>query len=350
MTDISGKLKEAVAQAADSGTPLYLRGSGSKDFLGGNVNAEALDVTGHRGIVNYEPRELVISARCGTPLQELEEALAQAGQMLPFEPPHFGNDATLGGTVACGLSGPRRPYAGSLRDFLLGCRMLNGTGEDLHFGGEVMKNVAGYDIPRLMAGAQGTLGLLLEVSLKVLPKPEKELTLTQERGAADALRVFNIWAGKPLPISAAAYDGAHLHLRLSGTQKGVDATHKTSGEHAKENQFWDDLRELKLPLFNNELPLWRLSLPADAPPLDTQARELIDWGGAQRWVLSDAPGEKIQRLAQQHGGYATLYRNGQDEAHRAAPLPDVIHGLHRRLKAAFDPRGILNPGRLYEGL
>ncbi len=245
--DISGAIVAAVAAR----TPLAIHGSGSKCFLTGDIAGAALDVTKHRGIVSYEPTELVLTARTGTPLSEIESALAEKNQMLAFEPPHFGPKATLGGTIACNLSGPRRPYCGSARDFVLGTRIINGRGEILKFGGQVMKNVAGYDVSRLMAGSYGTLGVLLDISLKVLPIPAREITLRFEMGADDAIRTMNIWAGQPLPLSAACHVGDTLYVRLSGTDKSVRAAHiKLGGDHdARGAAFWHELREQQLLFF-----------------------------------------------------------------------------------------------------
>jgi len=284
-------------------------------------------------------------------LRELEQALAEQGQMLPFEPPHFGEGATLGGAVACGLSGPRRPYAGSVRDFVLGCRLISGKGEALHFGGEVMKNVAGYDVSRLMVGAMGTLGVILDLSLKILPRPAVELTLVQERTPADAITAMNAWAGKTVPLSAAVYDGNRLTVRLSGAESAVKAAQQRVGGTVVENAaaFWERIREQRHAFFDGAAPLWRLSLPPATAPLDVPGTWLLDWGGAQRWLRSDADAETIRRAAGSAGGHATLFRGGErnDVFH---PLPAALLGLHRALKRSLDPSGIFNPGRLYAGL
>jgi glycolate oxidase FAD binding subunit len=262
--------------------------------------------------------------------------------MLGFEPPHFGPAATLGGTLACGLSGPRRPYAGSARDFVLGATIVNGAGEVLEFGGQVMKNVAGYDLSRLMVGAFGTLGVLLEVSLKVLPRPARELTLAFELGAAEALRRMNDWAGRPLPLSAAGHLDGRLYLRLSGSEQGVAAARaKLGGEPVNDGDtFWRALREHELDFFAAWTPLWRLSLPPAAPPLDLSGRQLIDWGGAQRWLASDAPATTIQAAAAAAGGYATPFRHGPGALSAFTGLDPTLRALHARLQRAFDPRGV----------
>lgn len=503
--DLTQALAERVAAAQAEGRPLRIQGGGTKTWLGRAVAGEPLAVGGHRGILSYEPTELVITARAGTPLAEIEAALAERGQWLAFEPPHLspaigladgsldigaivstrssasaGDNAntnananananasanasadanldaggsayanaggmpgmaTLGGTIACGLSGPARPYAGAARDFVLGVRLINGKGEVLRFGGEVMKNVAGYDLSRLMAGAQGTLGVLLEVSLKVLPRPVAELTLIFELSPAEAIRRFNDWAGQPLPLSAACHDGERAYIRLAGNEAAVRAArlqlggevlddrmlagmamagaaaHASAAEVATsrgsasgmaanleargvarsaDRDFWRGVRELRHPFFQaGSAPLWRLSLPPTAPLDPRLGSQFIDWGGAQRWVHSEHP---LWPVAQAAGGHASCYglRFGRvaravsvaanldpsldpavstadavnaEQAARAVspgsgerepaaipeaevfqPLPPALLALHRRLKAALDPRGILNPGRIYPEL
>ncbi|RRQ20648.1 glycolate oxidase subunit GlcE [Thiohalobacter thiocyanaticus] len=349
MCDMTAELSERVRAAADSGSALRIHGGNTKAFLGLAVRGEALSVHDHDGVLHYEPSELVITARAGTPLSEIERLLAAEGQMLAFEPPHFGPTATLGGTLAAGLSGPRRPYAGAARDFMLGCRLLNGRGEDLHFGGEVMKNVAGYDLSRLQIGAFGTLGVILEASLKVLPRPEVEQTLVQERGDREAIELMNTWAGKPLPLSGACYDGDHLYVRLSGAETAVKAAaNKLGGEpHARAESFWQRLREQELSFFKHKAPLWRCAVAPASPPLALDDAQLVDWGGGLRWLASRQPAERIRRLAAGAGGHATLYRNGDEDTPRFHPLDPALLALHQRLKQALDPQGILNPGRMY---
>ena len=344
--DISQVLAETVRNAAAARTPLAIHGTGSKRFLTGDIDGAPLDVTGHCGIVSYEPTELVLTARAGTPLREIEIALAEKNQMLAFEPPHFGPKATLGGTIACNLSGPRRPYAGSARDFVLGTRIINGKGEVLKFGGQVMKNVAGFDVSRLMAGGHGTLGVLLEISLKVLPKPAQEITLTFQMGADEAIRRMNTWAGQPLPLSAAAFSSDTLYIRLSGSVAGVRAARaKLGGELLEKGAtFWEELREHQQSYFNTDTPLWRLSVPPAAAPIDLPGNWLLDWGGAQRWLLTDAPAGNIHRMAESVGGYATLFRTSQASATRNAELPEPVRILQKNIKQSMDPAGILNPG------
>ncbi len=347
--DLSSELQQQVRAASESGTPLSIRGGNTKHFLGNPSTGTPLELASHRGITSYEPVELVISARAGTPLRELEDTLAAAGQMLPFEPPHFGAEATLGGTIACGLSGPRRPYLGAARDYVLGVRMINGRGEILRFGGEVMKNVAGYDVSRLMTGALGTLGVLLEISLKVLPRPESELTVLHECEATTALQKMNQLAATPLPLSASAYDGNRLYIRLSGSESAVRAARASIGGDTVNDAsaFWQQLREHQLPFFAQATPLWRLALPPNAPLLNLPGATLIEWGGAQRWLKSTASAEAIRATAAEYGGHATLFRGDTAQTAAFHPLAPGLATLHRNLKHAFDPHGIFNPGRMY---
>lgn len=349
--DISADIKARVESAAADGTPLAIAAGGTKQFMGRMIQAEDLDVSAHRGVISYEPTELVLTARAGTPLDTVESTLAERGQMLAFEPPHFGDGATLGGTVACGLSGPRRPYAGAIRDFVLGVTLVNGKGEILRFGGEVMKNVAGYDVSRLVTGSFGTLGIVLDVSLKVLPIPIEDLTLVFEMDLAEAIVQMNRWAARPLPISAACHDGDRLRIRLSGTSGGVKtAAERIGGERQNGDGFWRDLREHKLEFFSDDTPLWRLSVPPAAPSLALPGRTLVEWGGALRWLKSDADSASIRSVASAAGGHATLFRGGDRTGQVFHPLPAKLHDIHRRLKSAFDPERIFNPGRMYEGL
>lgn len=337
---MSSQLAETVKTAAAAHARLAITGSGSKCFYTGPIEGAPLDVSGHRGIVSYDPTELVITARAGTPLADVERALSEHRQMLAFEPPHFGPNATLGGAIACGFSGPRRPYAGATRDFVLGVKMINGRGEILSFGGRVMKNVAGYDFSRLMVGSLGTLGVLLEVSLKVLPKPARELTLTFEMAADEAIRAMNTWAGRPLPLSAACHSGNTLFIRLSGAATAVQAAHvKLGGEVLeKGDDFWRELREHRRGFFQDDAPLWRLSLPPATPPLTLPGKWLIDWGGGQRWLKTRATSGELHAAAARAQGHATRFAH-----HPSDPrTPPATNHLHRQLKAAFDPHTVFN--------
>ncbi|WP_434603557.1 glycolate oxidase subunit GlcE [Pseudomonas sp. Z4-7] len=342
--DASELLLEQVNRARASDTPLRIQGSNSKAFLGRQVAGEVLDTRAHRGIVDYDPTELVITARAGTPLRELLAALDAAGQRLPCEPPAFGTDATVGGMVAAGLSGPRRPWAGSVRDYVLGTRMISGHGHLLRFGGEVMKNVAGYDLSRLLAGSFGCLGVITEVSLKVLPKPRHGLSIRLEMDSREALEKLAECGRQPLPISAASHDDDCLRLRLEGGEGSVSAAHQRLGGEAIDDQYWTELNEHRLPFFAEDLPLWRLSLPNATGPLDLPGAQLIDWAGAQRWLKTDA--DTVQALAREWGGHAVCYRPGAT-ATPFQPLEPALLRYHRQLKAKLDPQGLFNPGRMY---
>ena len=353
MSDLTEQFADRIRAASG---PLCIRGSGSKDFYGNAPRGEVLEAGGHRGIVGYEPTELVITARCGTPLAEIKSALAERRQMLAFEPPSFGDAATIGGVVAAGLSGPRRATAGSVRDFVLGVKLLDGEGRLLTFGGQVMKNVAGYDVSRLIAGSLGTLGLISEVSIKVLPLPMAEATLRFELPQDKALDLMNRWAGQPLPVSATCWADDSLTLRLSGAGTAVEsACSALGGERvadAAAAHFWTSLREQRHAFFaadGDAAALWRLSVPSIAGALALPGATLVEWGGAQRWIRggsSDAPRAAALRV----GGHATLFRGGDKSTGVFQPLDPVTQRIHRDLKRSFDPRGILNAGRMYPDL
>ena len=343
-------LQQRIRDAADRGTPLQLRGGGSKDFYGNAPRGEPLDTRSYAGIVSYEPTELVVTARGGTALKEVESLLESRNQILPFEPPHFGAGATLGGCVAAGLSGPRRASAGALRDFVLGVKIVDGRGRLLTFGGQVMKNVAGYDVSRLLAGSLGTLGLIAEASLKVLPRPAAEATLRLALPEARALEAMSGWAGRPLPVSATAWCDGVLCVRLSGAEAAVRAAAVQLGGEPADASLWADLREQSAPFFTGPEPLWRLALAPTAAPLALPGRQLIEWGGALRWLKSAAGADSVRDAALRAGGHATLFRATDKSPGAFAPLDAAKLRLHRSLKQAFDPAGILNPGRLYPEL
>ena len=350
-SDLSKAFSEQIKLAASDKRSLRIRGGGSKDFYGNAPRGELLDTRGYAGVIAYEPTELVITVRCGTPLREVEELLDKNHQMLAFEPPHFGAGATLGGCVAAGLSGPRRASAGALRDFVLGAKILDGRGQLLVFGGQVMKNVAGYDVSRLLSGSLGTLGLILEISLKVLPRPPAESTLKFEMPLAKALDNLNRWAGRPLPISASAWCDGELRLRLSGAESAIRAAVEKLGGHplapAQAAGFWSGIREQTDAFFGGGPPLWRLSLPSHAAPVGLAGEQLLEWGGALRWLRSGADAATVRDAAARAGGHATLFRAEDKPQGAFAPLTPVLARLHRGLKQVFDPAGILNPGRLY---
>ncbi|HRD99863.1 MAG TPA: glycolate oxidase subunit GlcE [Ilumatobacteraceae bacterium] len=339
-----------VAAAAEAGTALRVRGGGSKDFYGGMLAGELLDVSGHRGILAYEPTELYLTARAGTPLAEVEAALAERGQMLPFEPPHFGS-ATVGGCVAAALAGPRRQQAGGVRDYVLGVRMIDGRGQLLNFGGQVMKNVAGFDLARLLTGSLGTLGVLAEVTFKVLPRPVAETTLHFELSQAEALEQLNRWGGQPLPISGSFWHEGQLTVRLSGAHAAVDSARRIlGGEHVPQAEgWWQSVREQTHAAYAADR-LWRLALPTTAPVLDLPGEVAVEWGGGLRWLRSDAEVAVVRQAAAEVGGHATLYRAPESLRcleNAFTPLPLAVLALHQRLKKAFDPKGIFNPGRLF---
>jgi glycolate oxidase FAD binding subunit len=372
-------LIDAVRQAAAQGRTLRLRGGGSKDFWGQSLTGEVLDTRAYQGIVSYEPSELVVTARCGTPLAELEATLAEKGQCLAFEPPHFGEGATVGGMVAAGLSGPARATAGAVRDYVLGARFINGLGEHLTFGGQVMKNVAGYDVSRLMAGSWGTLGLITEVSLKVLPVAPAEATLMCAGLAqADALALLHRWGGQPLPLNASAWVrdttaqpvADYLFVRLRGAVAAVQsAIGKMSADALalgaqvqqmdadEAAQDWRASGDQAMPFFDAPAPdacLWRLSVPQTAPVLDLPFATYIEWQGAQRWLWAPAAAAfSIRTAAQAAGGHATLFR--ASAAHADAdklvgvnsPLDPVQQRIQQQLQQQFDPKGVFATGRLY---
>ena len=359
---ILDQLAGRVRAAADNATPLRIRGGGSKDFYGEPPQGELLETAPLAGIISYEPTELVVTARAGTPLAALEALLAERGQCLPFEPPHFGGGATVGGMVAAGLSGPARASAGSARDFVLGLTMINGRGEVLTFGGQVMKNVAGYDVSRLVAGSLGTLGLIAEVSLKVLPVAPGEATLKFEMSQAEALRRLNDWGGKPLPLNASCWvDDAGvstLFLRLRGAVAAVEAACKSLGGERQDNAQvaadWALCRDQRLPWFNERgsRDLWRLSVAQSAPVLELPEPPLVEWHGGQRWVRAEPrDADRLREAARRGGGHATLFAPASDRSApatgRFAALVPPLDRIHRELKREFDPAGIFNRGRMY---
>ena len=404
-------LTEQIRAAYVSGHPLRIQGGGSKAFYGNASVGDILDTRSLSSIVDYQPKELVLTARAGTPLIDIEAALAAEQQMLAFEPPHFCEPplmepltnrlspqagkslvipnpdetthqfikpasgqvagylpegeganitpkpihATLGGCIATGLSGPRRPYTGAVRDYVLGVRMIDGTGQALRFGGQVIKNVAGYDVSRLMVGALGTLGLLTEVSLKVLPRPAAEISLQFEIDEAAALITMNRWAGQALPLSATSWHAGLLHVRLSGAESAVKAAHaRLGGEDLHDAPaFWQRLREHRTPFFDKR-PLWRLAVKSTAEPLDRTDAQWIEWGGAVRWLalpaMNDLEVVRLRQLASEAGGHATLFRGEPPATGVFTPLSPALHGIHQQLKLRFDPRGIFNRDRLYPHL
>ena len=349
-SDISAQLQNQVLQAIESHSTLTIKAGGTKDFYGRSIaSTNELNLSQHRGIISYEPTELVITARAGTPLKVIQKVLAENRQMLAFEPPAFGNRATLGGTLACNLSGPRRAYAGAARDYVLGTKIINGKAEILSFGGVVMKNVAGYDVSRLMVGAMGTLAVILEASLKVVPQPETEITLVQNLNIAAALKQLHQWSALPLPISASCFYQNQLYIRLSGTEKSLGvAQQKIGGEILNStNVFWSSIKEQTHPFFNNEQSLWRLSLASNTPPLALRGDTLHEWGGGLRWLKSSQPQIDVRESCALLKGHSTLFRTADSREKVFQSLPQHLLKLHINLKRSFDPHSLFNIGRMY---
>ncbi|WHZ11538.1 MAG: Glycolate dehydrogenase, FAD-binding subunit GlcE [Burkholderiaceae bacterium] len=355
------RLVDQVRTASEAGTALEIRGGSTKRFYGSTPHGEPLDTCALAGISSYEPTELVVTARAGTLLAELEATLATHGQWLAFEPPRFESGSTIGGAVAAGLSGPSRAGVGALRDFVLGVTLLNGRGEVLTFGGQVMKNVAGYDVARLMAGSLGVLAVICEVSLKVLPLPPARTTLALDVDEGQALNRLAGWASKPLPINASAWHAGRLYLRLAGAAAAVRAARAAIGgeELAPDtaHEGWSAVRDHRHPFFVLDPAdlgrgecLWRLSVPSTAPALGLAGESFIEWGGAQRWLRTAAAASQVRAAAARVGGHAVLLRGADKSQGVFAPLPEPLMRIHRGLKRSFDPAGIFNPGRMYPGL
>lgn len=343
---------ERIQAATAHRTAMRIQGAGTKAWYGQNAVGDILDSRGYSGIIDYDPSELVITARCGTLLSEIQRTLAEQRQMFAFEPPSFGDDATLGGMVASGLAGPRRASAGAVRDFVLGTVLLNGKGERLVFGGQVMKNVAGYDVSRLLTGSMGCLGLLLEISIKVLPMPRSEISLRFEMTQTQALSMLQRWAGMPLPLSASCWENQSLTLRLSGSEAATKAAHQQMGgtqiTDLDAEPFWIGIREQTQTFFSQHTHLWRLSLPSTTPELNLGGQQLLEWGGAQRWLTgSTFDAQQLRQKIAAAGGHATLFKGGDKSCGVFQPLSAPLLTIHQRLKSAFDPAGIFNAGRLY---
>lgn len=349
-------IREQLLHAAGKGQKLRIRGNGSKHWYGNAGHFEFLDVAAYAGIINYDPAELVITAACGTPLNEIDQALAERHQQLGFEPPDFDQQASIGGAVAAGLSGPGRMSGGALKDSLLGAVVMNGEGQILKFGGQVMKNVAGYDVARLMSGSMGTLGIILQVSLKVMPRPVSSSTLVLRCDERQALAMFDELRPKTLPITASVWHAGKCYLRLSGAAAAVKlAQDHIAGElmPAEEAEaFWKRLRDQTHEFFqhSNEQTLWRLSLPAETPPMHLSESTLLEWQGQQRWLFSAEPAEKIRTAAASAGGHATAFRN-PPEGHEVFSAPGPVQlNIQRRLKRSFDPNAVFDGSRLYRQL
>ena len=352
MPCLANEIASIVEKAYNTKSPLNIIGAGTKSFLGEPAqNCNPLNVTGHSGIIEYDPAELVLVARAGTSLQDIEKVLGEHRQMLGFEPPFVDAGATLGGAVAAGIAGPRRAYAGGVRDFILGASFINGKGEIITAGGKVMKNVAGFDLFRPMARSMGTLGVLLKIAIRLLPSPEAEKTLLHEESDEhQALRKMNQWPCETQAISAASWDGKHIHIRLSGSASGIEhARSQIGGEYIAAIDYWQDLNNFKLDFFRQAGRLWRISVAPMSEPFGAGLRQLIDWGGAQRWLKSDESPDSIRMRARELGGYAECFSDDPAVA-TFHPLEGNILAMNQRFKAALDPARILNPGRLYPEL
>ncbi len=349
MSDLTQQLIEQVNSAIADQQPLSIVGNNTKAFLRANQNniLPKLSLTGHRGITSYKPVELVMSARAGTPLTEIEAALAEHGQMLPCESPLFATNghpgATIGGTLAANISGPARPWCGSIRDLTLGIKLINGKGEHLTFGGQVMKNVAGYDVSRLQAGAMGSLGVITEISFKVLPKPAATQTLALDIDANNAIQIMNKLAAQAKPITAACWIDGHLYLRLAGATSSVESTLQQWPGNPLEDaaHLWHNIREMQLAHYQRT-PLWRFSIASHAKHFLPDEAWIIDWAGAQRWLGGDFSISELEAYADAAGGSVSLFR-GESSSLRTKQKPaSAIELLQKRIKHAFDPHGIFN--------
>ncbi len=348
--DIEDDLRSQVSAVAAGGAGIEIIGGGSKRFYGEHIEGLPIDVSAHSGIIDYDPAELVITLRAGCKLRDVEALLAEKRQMFGFEPPAFGEDATIGGMLATGLAGPRRAFAGGIRDFVLGVKLLNGRGEFLQFGGRVIKNVAGFDVSRTMVGALGTLGILLEVSIRVVPVFETELTLAYEHDDGDShIGWINGLGAEPYPISASMWQSGRSLLRLSGSEQGVKSASKMLGGEPTEFD-WAELKEHKIDFFDAARPLCRLSLPPTGPAVLPDLPQLIEWGGAQRWVCSDQSVDEMRASLAGTGASLCAFRGHAKDVARFQPLPAAMLKLQRNIKSSFDPAGIFNPGRIYPGL
>jgi glycolate oxidase FAD binding subunit len=347
---IEAELATQIAAVSATGGEIEIFGSGSKRFYGESLEALPIDVSAHSGVIDYDPAELVISLRAGCKLSEIEALLAQNRQMFGFEPPYFGADATIGGMVASGLAGPRRAFSGSIRDFVLGVKMLDGRGQTLNFGGRVIKNVAGFDVSRVMVGSLGTLGVILEVSIRVIPAPETELTLAFEHGSVDQhVRWINELGAEPYPITASSWVTGRSRLRLSGSAQGVrHAAGELGGD--PDDTCWTQLKEQTLDFFDPAQPLTRISLPPASADLQGDWKQLIEWGGAQRWISGEVDIAALRLEAEAMGGSVCAYQRHGAEVPVFHPLPAAMLKLQRSIKSTFDPAGIFNPGRIYPGL
>ena len=347
---IEDDLQQQVRAVSAAGGEVEIRGGGSKRFYGNPVDALPVEVAAHSGVVDYDPAELVITLRCGCRLQDVQALLAENRQMFGFEPPLFADEATIGGMTAAGLAGPRRAFAGGIRDFVLGVRMLDGRGQLLNFGGRVIKNVAGFDLARTLVGSLGTLGVILEVSVRVLPVPETELTLAYEHAShGEHIRWINGLGSRPWPISASMWHDGKSWLRLSGSEQGVrHAVRELGGDEVTPP--WEELREQRLEFFDPQQPLIRVTLPPTHADLPVDLPQLIEWGGALRWFSGAGNIADMRAGLEAAGASVCAYRGHDARVGLFHPLPEAMLRLHRSLKSSFDPAGIFNPGKMYPGL
>ena len=309
-------------------------GSKPRRIVGDRLNdVEELSTRDHRGILEYRPEELVITARSGTPLAELGGAVAAAGQLLPFDPPRFGGEGTLGGAIASGLSGPARPWRGSIHDAVLGVELINGLGERLRFGGSVMKNVAGYDVSRLVVGSMGSLGVVLSASVRVLPAPAAEQTVCRRCSAAEAGGYVRRWAARPLPITGTCHVDGVLSIRLSGGAGAIEEAKAEIGfDAAGDAGIWEAVRDRSHPFFGTSDVITRLSLPRGARFDDDAA--LIEWGGGQAWIAGEPrtvpAGAYAETLRRERGVWTTSQ----------AAVDGATAKYLERVRRAFDPDGV----------
>jgi len=355
MSDTKSEIESIVQTAFQSKTSLFIQAGGSKHFYGRKIEAEPLSLTSHTGITEYEPSELYITAKSGTRISEIEEVISEQNQMLPCEPPYFKASATIGGMVASGLAGPRRAYSGNVRDCILGTNIINGKGEALQFGGKVMKNVAGYDASRLMCGAMGTLGVITEVTFRLLPIPEQEKTIVFDIDACSAITKMNEWANTPLPISATFHSDNKLYIRLSGSASSLKAASATMGgeSYTDHTGLWESVKEQTHGFFNSQKasqdPLWRISVPPNTPELKLSGQYALEWNAGLRWYKTDEPESIVRDTASKAAGHAILFK-GDTTNEKFHPLSKAAMKIHKNLKQVFDPEGILNPEKIYAGL
>lgn len=347
-------LLEQVANASQLRQPVRIVSGNSKPFYGNqsrsNNDLDTISCAQHTGIIDYEPSELYITARSGTPLKVIEETLAEKQQMLPFEPASFADTATIGGTIACGLSGPRRPFSGACRDSVLGVDIINGLGEHLSFGGHVMKNVAGYDVSRGICGSLGTLGLITQVSIKVIPKPDYETTIVISTDHEHALKYLSEIRQTTLPVSANYYENERLYIRLNLSAEELGPVkHGYKADIHEDAQFWHQVKEQNNNFFTQQEPLWRCSVPVGSSALKLSGSMVTEWNSGLHWYKTQESGERIRQICQKIGGHAQLFSTQPHEEFFSQP-PIAMFNLHKRIKNAFDPHSIFNPNRLFTGL